>query len=326
MIALRMKPSRTFFAAIILPAIFLQSCATPKQETKAAEPAPPPSMKAELLGSDKTWGNTEGPATDSKGTLYFTSRGTYKGIMSWNEKQGFRPYLAVATGEGPGGLWIDDADNILVTATHERKILKISPDKKVKVVAEKFEADAKLAKGPNDLLSLKNGTIYFTDPNGYDGSAPNGTVYMIRNGKTSILSAEVTGPNGIGLSADEKTLYVSHSISADTARIVRWSLNEDGTAGPISVLATIKPCVADGIDLDREGAFWLTCYSHGTAYRIGPDGKTLSTITTEQKALTNMKFGRAAAGSANVLFLTSSDMDRVTGYIYKATVPVPGRL
>jgi hypothetical protein len=53
--------------------------------------------------------------------------------------------------------------------------------------------------------------------------------------------------------------------------------------------------------------------------------RTLSTITTAQKALTNIKFGRAAEGTATVLFLTSSDMGGVTGHIYKSTVPVPGR-
>lgn len=311
--------------ASLAAALVLSGCSSPAPEGKqAAAPAPAavPNIQAELLGSDKSWGNTEGPAIDSKGTLYFTSRGTYKGIVSWNEKEGFKQYLAVATGAGPGGLWVDDADNIFLTATDERQILRVTPAKKVSVVAEKFEADPKVAKGPNDLVVLKDGTIYFTDPNGYDGSAPNGTVYRVAGGKTTVFSTEVTGPNGIGLSADEKTLYVSHNINADTSKIVRWPLNADGTAGAMATVATVKPCVADGIAIDKEGAIWLTCYSHGTAYRIGSDGKTLGTITTEQKALTNIKFGRA--GAETTLFLTSSDMARVTGYVYRAKVGVPG--
>jgi len=310
---------------VLLAASLLSGCSAPKPEQKqAAQPAPPspPSTQAELLGSDKSWGNTEGPAVDSKGTLYFTSRGTYKGIVSWDAKQGFQRYLAVATGAGPGGLWIDDADNIFVTATDERQILKVTPRKKVSVVAAKFEADPKVAKGPNDLAMTKSGAIYFTDPNGYDGSAPKGTVYVTKGGKTSVFSAEVTGPNGIGLSADEKTLYVSHNISADTSKIVQWPLNEDGTGGGMTEVATIKPCVADGIAVDKEGAIWLTCYSFGTAHRVSAEGKILATITTEQKALTNVKFGRA--GAESTLYFTSSDMARVTGYIYRAKVQTPG--
>ena len=312
---------------VVAAAAILTSCSGEKRTSETAPKAPEaaaaiPTQQAEQLGSDKSWGNTEGPAIDSKGTLYFTSRGTWKGIVSWNQQQGFQQYLPVATGEGPGGLWIDSGDNIYVTATAERQILKISPQKQVSVFAEKFEADPKTAKGPNDLILAKNGVLYFTDPNGFDGTSPNGTVYVVAGGKTSVFSSEITGPNGIILSADEKTLYVSHNINADTSKIVKWPLNSDGTHGQMTEVATIKSCVADGMDVDRDGALWLTCYSHGTAYRISPEGKILETITTEQKALTNVKFGRGAY--ANTLYLTSSDMARVTGYVYKAKAGVPG--
>lgn len=305
-------------------ALFLAGCAAPAPEVKKAEAPPPlPNVEAELLGSDPTWGNTEGPAVDSKGTLYFTSRGTWKGIVSWNAAQGFKQYMAIANLAGPGGLWLDDADNIYVTATDERKILKITPAKKVSTLAVGFEADPKVAKGPNDIIVAKNGNIYFTDPNGYDGSAPKGTVYRIDPaGKTSVFSDEVTGPNGILLDAAETTLYVSHNVSADESKIVAWPLKADGSAGPISLLTTVKPCVADGMALDKEGAIWLTCYSFGTAHRISREGKDLGTVTTAQKALTNVRFGRA--GAENFLYFTSSDMARVTGYIYRAKVDVPG--
>jgi len=307
---------------VLLGALALAGCSTPSVEKKEAAATAQVVIAAELLGSDKSWGNTEGPAVDSKGVLYFTSRGTYKGIVSWNATDGFKPYLAVATGAGPGGLWIDAADNIFLTATDERQILKISPQKKISLVAENFESDAKTAKGPNDLVLTKGGNIYFTDPNGYDGSAPNGTVYATIGGKTTVFSSEITGPNGIGLSPDEKTLYVSHNISADTAKIVKWELKEDGSHGPLAEVTTVSQCVADGIAVDKEGAMWLTCYSFGTAYRISPEGKILSTISTEQKALTNVKFGRA--GAETTLYFTSSDMARVTGYIYRSKVQIPG--
>ena len=45
-------------------------------------------------------------------------------------------------------------------------------------------------------------------------------------------------------------------------------------------------------------------------------------VTTAQKALTNAKFGRGADNQS--LYLTSSDMERVTGYIYRAKVSVGG--
>jgi len=299
----------------------------PSPETASAPPkaevSAPPTMAAELIGSDPSWGNTEGPAVDSKGTLYFTSRGTFKGIVSWTEAAGASQYLAVATGAGPGGLWIDANDNIYLTGTKERQILKVSPDKKVSVVAEKFEANPDVSTGPNDIVVASDGVVFFTAPNGYDGSAPNGTIYRIAaDGKTTVFSGEVTGPNGIVLSADEKTLYVSHNTAPSTSVIVAWPINADGTAGAMRELITVSDCMADGMAVDQQGNMWLTCYSFGNAHLVSPQGTILRTITTEQKALTNAVFGRGADN--HTLYLTSSDMDRITGYVYRAKVDVPG--
>jgi gluconolactonase len=309
--------------AVALVALSCGSTSETASRPPKAAMSGPPAMAAELLGSDPSWGNTEGPAMDSKGTLYFTSRGTYKGIVAWTEAAGASQYLAVATGAGPGGLWIDGQDNIYLTGTNERQILKVSPDKKVSVVAEKFEANPAVSTGPNDIVVASDGTAYFTAPNGYDGSAPNGTVYRIAaDGKTSAFSAEITGPNGIVLSADEKTLYVSHNTAPQTAKIETWPINNDGTAGPIHELITVPDCVADGMAVDQQRNVWLTCYSFGTAHLVSPQGTILQTITTEQKALTNAVFGRGADN--HTLYLTSSDMERVTGYVYRAKVEIPG--
>jgi gluconolactonase len=124
--------------------------------------------------------------------------------------------------------------------------MKVSPDKKVTVVAENFEADQSITKGPNDLIMAKNGTLYFTDPNGYYGDAP--------NGKTSVFNADITGPNSIVLSANERILYVSHNVSKTTSKIEQWSLKKDGSAGERTTLATVENCAADGMAVDKQGA------------------------------------------------------------------------
>lgn len=295
------------FAALAL-LLLLCACQQPNQQA------------AELIGSNASWGNTEGPAIDSKGNLYFTSRGSYKGIVTWNEKDGFSQYLAVATKEGPGGLYFDDQDNLYVTATGEQQILKITPDKKVTVLAENFDVMPGKSKGPNDLVVAKDGTIYFTEPNGYDGTSPKGTIYRIpKDGKAEVFSQNITGPNGIILSPNQQTLYVSHNVAQNTSKIESWKL----PGGPMQTVATLEPCQADGMDMDREGNLWLTCYSHGIAHKIHPNsGESHATITTAQKALTNAKFGRGP--NSNWLYLTSSDMDRITGYVYRARVSTGG--
>src|SRR5262245_25515677 len=96
----------------------------------------PPTVIGEKIASDATWGNTEGPAIDSKGTLYFCARGKFKGIVAWTEKEGARRHVDLDAVNGPGGLWMDGEDNIYATGPGERKVWKISPDKKISVLAE----------------------------------------------------------------------------------------------------------------------------------------------------------------------------------------------
>jgi gluconolactonase len=319
--------SRTIRFAIPLIALFAWACSAPETEPDPASKAAPeiPTMQAELLASDGSWGNTEGPAVDSSGALYFTSRGTYKGIVKWTTEDGAKPYAPAASMAGPGGLWIDGNDNIYLTATNEREVQKLAPDGTLTTVAKGFEADPTTATGPNDITVSASGVVYFTDPNGYYGETAPGTVYRLdAQGQVSVFDNTVVGPNGIVLSADDRTLYVANNVSKDGSNLVRWPLAEDGSAaGPKEVVAEISPCVADGMAVDAKGRVWVTCYSYGTAHLIDPDtGQTVERITTEQKALTNAAFGRGA--ESHTLYLSSSDMDRVTGYIYKATVETGG--
>ena len=289
----------------------------------SGSPEGPPQIQAELIASDPAWGNTEGPAVDSKGVLYFTSRGAFRGIVSWTQADGAREYLAVAQMEGPGGLWIGD-DDIYLTATGERQILKVTPELEVIVVAEGFESNPAESRGPNDLIVASDGVIYFTAPNGYDSLAPPGTVYRIgSDGETSVFAADVSGANGVVLSPDESTLYVSHNIDpADGTRVVAYPITPEGTAGKRRDVAVVRPCRADGMAVNLDGNLWLTCYSFGTAYLLAPGGETLATISVEQLALTNIVFGRA--GQEKTVYLTSSDMDRATGYVYRASDDVAG--
>ena len=329
---------RTASVSLVLISLLAHCGEAPPAPTPELEAAPAINeITAELVASDPSWGNTEGPAVDSHGNLYFTSRGTYKGIVQWNAADGPQQYAAVATMAGPGGLWIDDSDNIFLTATLERKILKVAPDKTVSVVAENFEVlSPEISTGPNDLVVSKGGTVYFTVPNGYYGESPNGTIYRTApDGTTSVFSDEITGPNGIILSADDKTLYVAHNVAETVTKIERWPLNEDGSAGTIATVATVNDCIGDGMAVDQQDGIWVTCYGFGTAHRVTPNGEFTDKITTEQKALTNAVFGRGAdnttlyLSSSDTIYRTApdgttSDMERVTGYIYRATVTVPG--
>ncbi len=312
---------------MILPAlaVLLVSCSTSEPPPQAENPHEVPVTAAELLGSDAAWGNTEGPAVDSSGALYFTSRGAYKGVIKWTEAEGAQQYAAVATMAGPGGLWIDEADNIYLTATDEREVQRLSPSGELTTIAKGFEADPATAKGPNDITVSRAGRVYFTDPNGYYGESAPGTVYVIdADGSVRVFDDTVVGPNGIVLSADDRTLYVANNVGQTQSTLVSWPLAPDGgAAGPKKIVAEFEPCVADGMAVDADGHVWVACYSFGTAHLFDPaTGDVVQRVTTEQKALTNLAFGRN--NDRRTLYLSSSDMDRETGYVYRATVNTPG--
>lgn len=301
------------------------SCAEPPAEPEVPAAVEIPVQEAEEIAASPDWGNTEGPAVDSAGALFFTARRTYKGIIKWTPENGPEEYAAVATMAGPGGLWIDEADHIYLTATDEREVQKLSPSGELTTIAKGFEADPATAKGPNDITVSRSGVVYFSDPNGYQGEAAPGTVYWINaDGETAVFDDTVVGPNGIVLSADDRTLYVAHNVGESSSQIVSWPLAEDGSAaGPKELVAEFEPCIADGMAVDAAGRIWVTCYSYGMAHLIDPaSGEIVERISTEEKGLTNAAFGHGA--DSNTLYLTGSDLERETGYVYRAKVSTAG--
>lgn len=320
----RMATTQLYRRLWIFAAASLLSCSSPESlETQEATTSN--TIAAEPIATNESWGNTEGPAIDSAGALYFTSRGSYRGIVRWTASEGASRYAPVASMAGPGGLWIDVNDNIYLTATDERQLQLLSPDGNLIVLAEGFEADPAATTGPNDVTVSSTGIVYFTDPKGYQGEAAPGTIYrMTPDGVISVFDDTIVGPNGIVLSADDHTLYVAQNSAAATANLVRWSLDEYGMPlGEREIVSSIEPCIGDGMAVDANGNVWVTCYSVGTAHLIDvTTGETIERVTTEQQALTNCAFGKG--DDRHTLYLTSSDMDRVTGYIYRATVTTPG--
>ena len=107
---------------------------------------------------------------------------------------------------------------------------------------------------PNDGVFKSNGDLYFTDPpygllklnadpakelefNGvYRISAADGTV--------TLLTKEMTFPNGIAFSPDEKTLYVANS-DPKKAIWMAFPVKDDGTIGAGRVFADVTSSVAD---------------------------------------------------------------------------------
>ena len=102
------------------------------------------------------------------------------------------------------------------------------------VLAAEFEG--KRLNSPNYLAIRDNGDLYFTDPpyglaNFNDSplkELPHHGVYRVDpKGEVTLLISDVTWPNGIAFSPDEKTLYVAVSDPSDP-RIMAYEVQLEG--------------------------------------------------------------------------------------------------
>jgi gluconolactonase len=192
---------------------------------------------------------------------------------------------------GPNGMTADKDGAVLLCQHGNRRIVRITPDMKVTTVVDKFEG--KKFNSPNDLVFRSDGSLYFTDPpyglpKGDDDPMKelkfNG-VYRLANGKLQLLVKDLTRPNGIAFSPDEKTLYVANS---EPKRFwMRYDVAANGSVSNGKVFADVsaekETGVPDGMKVDSLGNVYAA--GPGGLWVFSPDGKHLGTIKPPEQAI-----------------------------------------
>lgn len=186
---------------------------------------------------------------------------------------------------GPNGMIADRDGAVLLCQHGNRRIVRISADRKVTTVVDRFEG--KRLNSPNDLVYRSDGSLYFTDPpyglsGGDEDPAKelkfNG-VYRLANGKLQLLVKELTRPNGITFSPDEKVLYVANSDPKKKIWM-RYNVQPNGTLANGKVFADVTSETAeglpDGMKVDAKGNVFAT--GPGGVWIFSPEGKHLGTI------------------------------------------------
>lgn len=270
----------------------------------------PKSSSIEVLASGFIW--TEGPVWVKDSACLLFSDAPQNTIFSWSEKEGIKPFLKPAgyTGRGkysrePGsnGLIIDQQGRLVACEHGDRRIsaMPLTGGGKI-TLADKFEG--KRFNSPNDIVQHPtNSSFYFTDPPyglpGYDKDPTRevdffGVYRIAPDGKVSLVSKDLTRPNGIAISPDGKTLYVAQSDS-QRAIWTTYPILKDGSTGPGRVFfdatAMGKSGLRggpDGMKIDQEGNLWAT--GPGGILVITPEGKLLGRIETGQ-ATANCAWG-----------------------------------
>jgi gluconolactonase len=186
---------------------------------------------------------------------------------------------------GSNGMAADKDGYVLLCQHTNRQIVRVSKDLQMTPYLTKFEG--KRFNSPNDLVYRSDGTLYFTDPpyglaKQDDDPAKelkfNG-VFMYKNGKLTAIIKDLSRPNGIALSPDEKTLYIANS---DEKRKVwmKYDVAADGTVSNGRVFADVTSQTApgnpDGMKVDSQGNVYGS--GPGGTWIFSPDGKHLGTI------------------------------------------------
>ena len=138
---------------------------------------------------------------------------------------------------GSNGLLFDSQGRLTLCEHGDRRVSVLTERGGKRTLADNYRG--KRFNSPNDLVYATNGNLYFTDPiyglpdrqNDSRREMDYCGVYLLRpGGEVVLLTKDFTRPNGIGLSPDEKMLYVAQSDSA--APIWRsYPIKNDGTLG-----------------------------------------------------------------------------------------------
>jgi gluconolactonase len=283
----------------------------------------PRDAQIEKLADGFGW--AEGPVWVASGSyLLFTDVPGNK-MWKWSERAGLELFLDPSGGVNPdpavwreagaNGLYPDGPDTILVADTGNRMIARLDLTTKQKTpLATHFEG-RKLST-PNDVVRTRAGVLFFSDPPyGFrKGDAAeqkeqsfNGVYRVAADGTVTAIEKTLTRPNGVALSPDERTLYVTQS-EPKRAIIMAYTLDANANITGSRLFHDATDLVTagaaglpDGLTVAADGTLLLG--APGGVLVLSKEGQRLGRISTG-KGIANCEFG----DDGRTLYLTSSDM------------------
>ncbi len=289
--------------ALLSPSLRAESFLDIVRLDPAADAILPAGASVEKLADGFTW--TEGTVWRKSGGCLLFSDIPRNTIYRWKEGAGISVFLRPAGYSlgtdpdwelGSNALTFDSRDRLVLCNHGLRRITCLNESVFTQVtLAEKYLG--RRLNSPNDLVFKSNGDLYFTDPPyGLDGRNKdpkkeldfNGVFRLTPQGELTLLTRDLTFPNGIAFSPDEKTLYVAVS-DPEHAVWMAYDVQPDGGIANGRVLLDVTDLIKggapggpDGMKVDRQGNIFAA--APGGMMVISPQGKVLARLLAHQPA------------------------------------------
>jgi gluconolactonase len=296
---------------------------TVQREAPALDALIPRDAAVERIAEGFTW--SEGPVWVRDGGYLLFSDVPENKMHRWREGEGATLFLQPSGYAGtdlapfrePGSNGLEagapGSNTILVADSGSRAIARLDlATKRKQFLAERY--GGKRFNSPNDLVRGPDGSIWFTDPpyglKDLDASPAkelkvNGVYRLTRAGTVTLIDGDLDFPNGVALSPDARTLYVSNS-DPKRAVIMAYALSADGAVRSRRVFKDMTalaaqnlPGLPDGMSVDARGNLWAS--GPGGIHIFAPDGRELGLIGAGT-AISNCAFGGA---DGRTLFMTA---------------------
>ena len=302
----------------------------------------PADAKLEKIATGFTW--VEGPVWVD-GSLYFAEIPS-NSIRKWTPTGGVTMFLTPSgykgtapyggPESGSNGMTLDAQGRLTVAGHAQRDVYRLEsldPKAQLTILADSYKG--KKLNSPNDVAYRSDGSLYFTDPpyglrtqkdNDPEKELKVNGVYRIphaeeqkagakpANAGLQLLVSDLTRPNGIAFSPDEKYLYVDNS---EPKKIwMRYEVQPDGSVknGRLFYDATsdTRPGAPDGMKVDEKGNVYSS--GPGGVWIFSPEGKPLGLIVLPERA-SNVAWGDA---DRKTLYITASSS------VYRVKLKIAG--
>lgn len=244
----------------------------------------------------------EGPSWDrSINKLYFTAFEKTNEQVLRLESTG-NVFVWMDHTQGLNGTYLSRDGRLLAAQAFGHNLLSIKTGAdgpaEVKSLASNFEGVPFLQ--PNDVAeSPTTGGIYFSDPN-FKGKTRSAVYYLAPNGSVRRIIENLKLPNGLEVSNDGTTLYVSDSFEK---RIYSYPISADGGIDQSQVKIFFDPQTEnmadpDGMCTDALGNLYFAM--RGGVWVVSQAGKLLGFIPVPEFC-SNVTFG---GSDGQTLFIT----------------------